>query len=133
MYTELKINNFETCFILGNNPEEKIAKRKVILNIIIRFPDQTLRACSTDDLSNTISYSGLLKYINKKSENANFNLIEKAAKFIYDITLDYIKSSLDTDPEKIMLHVEVIKPNPPVKNLESASFVCSDFWENFRE
>ena len=127
MYTQLNINNFETYFILGNNPEEKLEKRKVVINIAIRFPESRVSACDSDDLRDTVSYSGLLKFILQKLQSAQFNLIEKACGFLYEIVSDYVKNQLAADSQKFLLRVEVIKPRLSSKNLESASFVCSDW------
>ena len=124
MYTQLNINNFEMYFVLGNNPEEKLEKRKVVINIAIRFSDLKIDACDSDNLADTVDYSDLLKFISQKLQSAQFNLVEKACGFLYGIVSDYVKEQYS---EKFLLRVEVIKPRPSSKNLESASFVCSDW------
>ena len=130
MQTQLNINNFETYFILGNNPEEKNEKRKVILNVSILFKNSIIvKACENDELKDTICYSTLLKYISGKLESAQFNLIERATQFLYGLIKDYVHEKFSEnkiDKKNILIRVEVIKPNP-MKNLESASFVCSDW------
>ena len=91
MQTQLNINNFETYFILGNNPEEKNEKRKVILNVSILFKNSIIvKACENDELKDTICYSTLLKYISGKLESAQFNLIERATQFLYGLIKDYV-------------------------------------------
>lgn len=120
MIQQLNINNYETYFVLGNNAGEKSQKRRVILNISLRFSDNIL-ACKNDELDSAICYSSLLNFLEKYLENANFNLIERAAQFIYDIITEYLKNN------KASIRIEVIKPQPSTKNLESSSFVCSDW------
>lgn len=134
MYTQLNIKNFETYFVLGNNPDEKLGKRRVMLNISIRFPENAVTACSNDNLSDTICYSALLEFISEKLQAAEFNLIEKACGFLYKIVSDYVKnwaaekfSADNVNGKKFLIRVEVEKPAPPVENLQSASFVCSDW------
>lgn len=127
MYTQLNINNFETYFILGNNPEEKLQKRKVFINISIRFLENKIDACDSDNLKDTICYASLLNFISQKLQSAQFNLVEKACGFLYEIVSDYVKNQLAADSQKFLLRVEFIKPRPSSKNLESASFICSDW------
>lgn len=119
MIRQLNINNYETHFILGHNPCEKMEKRRVILNINIRFLDNIF-ACHDDRLDNTICYSSLLSLIEERLKNVDFNLIERAAQCLYDTIFERLKN------DKIMIRVEVIKP-VPIENLESSSFICSDW------
>jgi len=121
MIRQLNLNNYETKFILGNNKDEKLEKRPVVINISFRFLDD-ISACYNDDVSDTVCYSSLLNFLEKKLENTDFNLVERAAQYIYDAVSEYIKN------ERILKRVEVIKPDPPQKNLKISSFVCSD-WE----
>ena len=120
MIRQLNLSNFETYFILGCVDFEKNEKRRVLLNISIRFCDD-VEACENDALDDTICYASLALFINEKLENASFNLIERAAQFLYAEITNYLGD------KKYMKSVEVIKPQPPVTNLESASFVCSDW------
>lgn len=120
MYRQLNINNYKTYFVLGNNENEKTEKRKVIINISLRFSDRNA-SCYSDDLKDTVCYSGLLAFLESKLRNSRFNLIEKATQFIYEAICEYINDS------DILKRVEIIKENPPVKDLSSASFVISDW------
>ncbi len=120
MIRQLNINNYETYFVLGNNVGEKSQKRRVILNISLRFLDN-IPAVENDELNSTLCYSFLLNFIEKHLANASFNLIERAAQYIYNIISEYLKNN------KISIRVEVIKPRPSTKNLESSSFICSDW------
>lgn len=120
MIRQLNINNYETYFVLGNNAGEKSQKRRVILNISLRFSDNIL-AIENDKLDSTICYSSLLNFLETHLENANFNLVERAAQYIYDIISEYLKNNIAS------IRVEVIKPQPSSKNLESSSFICSDW------
>ncbi|MBQ7674248.1 MAG: dihydroneopterin aldolase [Alphaproteobacteria bacterium] len=93
MYKQLNITGYKTYVILGNNPEERAEKRPITINVSLRFLQDNM-ACNSDDLSNTICYSSLLNFLEKKLENASFKLIEKAAQFIYDSITEYLNDNL---------------------------------------
>lgn len=120
MYRQLNINNYKTRFILGNNEDEKAAKRKVIINISLRFLNKNA-SCSSDNLNDTICYSSLLAFLDSKLYDSRFNLIERAAQFIYEEICNYVNT-----PD-IQKRVEIIKENPLKQDLASTSFVISDW------
>lgn len=120
MYKQLNINNYRTYFILGNNEDEKTAKREVIINISLRFLRNNA-SCSSDNLKDTVCYGGLLAFLDSKLHDSQFNLVEKAAQFVYDTICEYVKN------DEIQIRIELIKENPPVKGLSSASFIISDW------
>jgi dihydroneopterin aldolase len=120
MIKQLDVSNYETYIILGNNDCEKLEKRKVIVDVSLRFLEKN-DACSSDDLQETVCYSSLLNFVDEKLKDANFNLVEKASQFLYDEISKYLND------ETILTRVKVTKPSPPVENLGSAAFVCSDW------
>jgi FolB domain-containing protein len=121
---QLNINNYETFLVLGNDLEEKLAPRRVVINISIRFSADVC-AYRSDHIDDAICYSSLLIFLEKKLNNANFNLIERAAQYLYDTLVKYLSEYLK---EGFSIRVEVVKPLPlPNQRLESASFICSDW------
>lgn len=124
MYEQLNINNYRIYFVLGNNENEKLEKREVIVNISLRFLNENL-SCKSDNLKDTICYEAFLKFLELKLRELNVNLIEKAARLVYDAVGAYAGSSGVRN--KIQRRIEIVKQNPLVKNLESASFVISDW------
>lgn len=128
---QLDITNHLSCFVLGSNPEEWSEKRRVIVNISLRFQLPNI-ACSTDKLSDTVCYAGLLRFLDLKLENARFDLIEKATQFVYEVVEEYISENVAVlYPGKILKKIEVIKTDPFCRKncdfLESASFLISDW------
>ena len=123
MYKQLNINKYMVNIILGNNEDERINKRPVIINISIRFLNEN-RACDNDELNQTICYATLLDFLKKQLEKTNFKLIEKVTQFIYDKINEYVKENRISN---IQLRVELIKTNPPAEGLESAAFIISDW------
>lgn len=118
MYTQLNINNYCSEFILGNNPEEKLKKRAVIINISLRFAGTDSSRVITDNLQDTVCYDDLLRFLDSKLKDAEFNLIEKATSFIFESLEEYfakikiLKGSEPPKEVKILKRVEVIKPEP---------------------
>ncbi|MDR2157834.1 MAG: dihydroneopterin aldolase [Holosporaceae bacterium] len=111
---------YETDIILGNEDFEKREKRRIIVDICLRFPKKN-RACSSDNLGDTICYAQLSNFINDKLQNSDFNLIERVADFLYEEITFYLND------KTILKRIKVAKPEPPVNNLESASFIYSDW------
>lgn len=120
MYKQLNINNYRTYLILGNNEDEKTAKRAVIINISLRFLCDNA-SCGSDNLKDTVCYAKLLAFLESKLHDLQFNLIERGAQFVYDIICKYVKD------DRIQIRVELIKENPSVKGLSSTSFLISDW------
>jgi dihydroneopterin aldolase len=120
MIRQLNIIDYKTYFTLGNEDSEKFVKRRVIINISLRFLEKN-NACISDNVDETVCYSQLLNFIDEKLENAKFNLLERAAQFLYEIISEYLNDA------SVLRRVEIIKSYPPVKNLQSASFICSDW------
>jgi dihydroneopterin aldolase len=117
---QLNINHHQTYFILGNEAAEKLEKREVVLNISLRFREEN-NACYSDDLADTICCHELVNFLERKLEGRQFNLIERVARFLYEEISIFLKD------ENVLKRVEVIKPEPPLKNVESVSFSCSDW------
>jgi len=120
MIRELSINNYEIFVVIGNNDDEKLVKQRIIINIKLRFPRGN-DACYDDCLDHAVCYSQLIDFLNKELKDAQFNLIEKAAQFLYEKISGYLNN------ETILKYVEVTKPSIIIDNLESASFICADW------
>jgi FolB domain-containing protein len=117
---ELKINGLKVAFVLGNNKSEKLVKRSVIFNFTLRFGYDN-KACYSDGLNDTVCYSGLAKAIRLGFEGKSFNLIEHAAQFAYQVAGEYLCNT------NILKRVEVVKIFPELSELQSASFIYSDW------
>ncbi|MDR2724345.1 MAG: dihydroneopterin aldolase [Holosporaceae bacterium] len=120
MIKQLNITNYEMYVILGNDDSEKHKKRKVIINICLRFSKKN-KACCADDIDETICYAKLINFLDTRLRNAKFNLLERMTQFLYDEISSYLGDS------SILKRIEVIKTAPPIDNLGSASFICSDW------
>ncbi|MDR2268338.1 MAG: dihydroneopterin aldolase [Holosporaceae bacterium] len=129
MIRQLNINNYETFLVLGDDLEEKLTPRHIVINISVRFPIDVC-ACRSDHIDDAVCYRSLLIFLGKELNNARFNLIERAAQYLYDALKKYLSEHLSEHlkEENLFIHVEVVKPSPlPNQKLESASFICSDW------
>ena len=119
MIRQLNIINHEIYVILGDNDFEKHEKRKVVINLCLRFSKKN-NACHNDNIDETVCYEKLTNFLDAKLKNTKFNLIERMAQFLYDEVSSYLNDS------SILKRIEVIKISP-CTDVKSASFVCSDW------
>ncbi len=83
---KIKIKDLLLRCIIGINEDERIKKQDVIINIVLHC-DLT-RACSSDDINDTVNYKSLKGKILKMVEGSSFFLVEKLAQAIADICLE---------------------------------------------
>lgn len=131
MYTQLNINNYRTRFILGNNLEEKVEEREVVVNISLKFVGGNW-SCVTDDLRDTVCYSGILAFLDNQLKDVRFNLIEKATFFIFESVGQYLEERLQVNvaqnsedsaqEAKILKRIEVVKLAPLASKLFCSGF-----------
>ena len=90
----------------GVNIEEKIKGQNYYIDVTAEA--DLRRACHTDDLDDTVSYSKMVKRINFAFTAEKYDLIEKAAQEVADILLGEF-------PKLQAVEVTVRKPEAPVK------------------
>lgn len=71
------INNLKVFAYHGVNPEEKENGQNFYLDIELELPLDT--PCRTDDLSDTINYSKVIKTVIRAMNDEKYDLIERAA------------------------------------------------------
>ena len=83
----LKLNGLEVNCIIGDLPEERIHEQALLINVELSVD---LRKCSkSDDLSDTVDYAELSIEIRKALQNAKCRMIERAARIVCEVCLDY--------------------------------------------
>ena len=90
----------------GVNPEEKKNGQNFILDITLYV--NLSNACYSDDLSDTVNYASVIKYVTAAFTGKSFNLIEAAAQHIANAVLCEYKSVMQID-------LSLKKPEAPVK------------------
>jgi dihydroneopterin aldolase len=118
---QLDIVNYEIYVILGNDDCERKDRRRIIADISLRFTDKN-DACRSDDLGETVCYANLMDFLEEKLRHTQFHLLERITQFLYDEISVYLGNKTD-----VLKYVRVTKIDPPVENLKSASFICSDW------
>lgn len=89
----------------GVNPEEKEQGQEFVLDIILSV--NINRACSSDDVNDTVSYAKVVKTARRVFTAQKYNLLEKCA----DVTA---KAILDEYPAVFSVDLTVKKPHAPV-------------------
>ena len=77
MKSHIIIENIESKCIIGVNPNERIKRQKILIDVKLFFP--ILPSSNNDDIENTVNYSSVTKDIKKFVSNSRFNLIETLA------------------------------------------------------
>lgn len=117
---KLSLNGIKIPISMGETEEERSEKQVIIIDLKMEFNNQP-KACSSDELEDTICYEGVLNKIISFCENKSFKMLEYLACQIY---LE-IKAFKKND---IKLHVKVQKQYKPLAEvLESVTFEYGDF------
>ena len=81
----IHIRNLLLRTIIGINPDERVKKQDVIINLTLYTNHSA--AAQSDDIADTINYKTLTKHIIKLIENSAFFLVEKMAAEISHLCL----------------------------------------------
>lgn len=82
----IHIQDIHVRCVVGINPDERIKKRDVIVNVTLYL--DLGRPGKTDDISDTVDYSGLKKRLFETAENSEFFLIERLAEELARVCLE---------------------------------------------
>jgi D-erythro-7,8-dihydroneopterin triphosphate epimerase len=96
----IRIKKLRLRAIIGINPEERLNKQDLIVNVTLLTNLQ--KAVETDAEASTLNYRSITKKIIQYVENSEFYLLEKLADSILQIVLQ--------DPLVLNATVEVDKP-----------------------
>ena len=97
----IRIKNLKLRAIVGINPDERVNKQDVIVNVSINA--DLCKAITTDTETSTCNYRSITKKIIEHVEHSEFYLLEKLADSILQIVLQ--------DPLVLNATVEVDKPH----------------------
>lgn len=71
------LQDIELFVIIGNNPEEKLRKQKLIVSVFLEL--DTSMAAVSDAIEDTVNYSEICKEIKNLQDSTQCNLIESFA------------------------------------------------------
>ncbi len=100
------IEDLEIFAYHGVNEEEKIKGQKFILDIILYV--NINKACRSDNVDDTVSYSKVIKTVNRVFTEHKYNLLEYCAQ----VTADAV---LEEYPDVFKIDITVKKPEAPIK------------------
>jgi FolB domain-containing protein len=118
LHSALTLEKLKLNVYLGATATERAKKQDVLLNLTITFP-KLPRACSTDNLPDTICYQIITDKIRLFCKDKRFNLIEHLTSQLFT----FIKNML---PKNYIITVTIIK-QPPIPGLKSSSFTIEDY------
>jgi len=84
--------------IVGVNPEERIQKQLIVINIVMHA-DLT-RAGRSDALADTIDYKSVKLAVLREVEQSQFQLIERLAERIAEVVLGFGPARVDVSIDK---------------------------------
>jgi len=99
-YDRISISDLTCRCIVGINPDERLNKQDVILNIVLEADLHA--ACESDRIEDTIDYKSIKLAVLALVENSSFFLIERLAQRIAETCF--------LDPRVKIAHVSVDKP-----------------------
>ncbi len=95
----LRIKNLKLRIIVGINPEERIHKQDVLINI--RADIDNSKAIQTEDINDTINYRNLAKSV--------IEFVEKSEFYLLDTLVDKVLNLVMSDDLVIRATVEIDK------------------------
>ncbi|HEU5280868.1 MAG TPA: dihydroneopterin aldolase [Gammaproteobacteria bacterium] len=101
LMSRLSINQLNLFVSLGWPENERLDKQAILMNVDLSYPTPP-KACTTDQLQDTVCYSDLIDALRPPLEGKTFHLIEHLAQDAYDI----LKSML---PSGSLVTVSVLK------------------------
>jgi dihydroneopterin aldolase len=118
MKSHLQIRGLTLPINLGWRDKEREHEQLVLLDFELKFKDLP-KACTTDQLKDTVCYATLIKTLREELNDGSFRLVEHLAYEIHRI----LKSQL---PKDISLTVHITK-HPKIKGLTGGvCFSCYD-------
>lgn len=83
--TVIKIKNLKLKTIIGINPQERVTKQEVVINVAIEV--DAAKAIKTDNIDHALDYKVITKKIIAEVEKTSFFLLEKLADFILQLVM----------------------------------------------
>ena len=96
----IRIKNLKLKIIIGINPEERIHKQDVLINITADIDDS--KAIQTEDISDTLNYRNLAKSV--------IGFLEKSEFYLLETLVDKVLNLVMSDDMVVRATVEIDKP-----------------------
>ena len=90
------IENIETETVIGIYPREKVAKQKIVIDLLVALPEN---ASPRHEIADTLNYADIVDRLRSLLQTGQFGLIESLAELICETILD----QFNTDGVRIRL------------------------------
>ncbi len=95
--------------IVGINPEERIHKQDVLINITAEFDDS--KVIQTEDINDTLNYRNLAKSIISFVEKSEFHLLETLVDKVLNLVMSndmVIRASVEIDKTTVLRYCDSV-------------------------
>ncbi len=105
----IRIKNLKLRIIIGINPEERIHKQDVLINITAEFDDS--KAIQTEDISDTLNYRNLAKSVIDVVERSEFYLLETLVDKVLNLVMSddrVIRATVEIDKTSVLRYCDSV-------------------------
>ena len=105
----LRIKNLKLRIIVGINPEERIHKQDVLINITADIDNS--KAIQTEDINDTLNYRNLAKSIISFVEKSEFHLLETLVDKVLNLVMSndmVIRASVEIDKTTVLRYCDSV-------------------------
>ncbi len=105
----IRIKNLKLRIIVGINPEERIHKQDVLINITADIDDS--KVIQTEDINDTLNYRNLAKSIIDFVEKSEFHLLETLVDKVLNLVMSndmVIRASVEIDKTTVLRYCDSV-------------------------
>jgi len=105
----IRIKNLKLRIIVGINPEERIHKQDVLINITAEFDDS--KVIQTEDINDTLNYRSLAKSVIDFVEKSEFHLLEILVDKVLNLVMSndmVIRASVEIDKTTVLRYCDSV-------------------------
>ncbi len=105
----LRIKNLKLRIIVGINPEERIHKQDVLINITADIDDS--KVIQTEDINDTLNYRNLAKSVIDFVEKSEFHLLETLVDKVLNLVMSndmVIRASVEIDKTTVLRYCDSV-------------------------
>ncbi len=105
----IRIKNLKLRIIVGINPEERIHKQDVLINITADIDDS--KAIQTEDINDSLNYRNLAKSVIDFVEKSEFHLLEILVDKVLNLVMSndmVIRASVEIDKTTVLRYCDSV-------------------------
>jgi len=105
----IRIKNLKLRIIVGINPEERIHKQDVLINITADIDDS--KVIQTEDINDSLNYRNLAKSVIDFVEKSEFHLLEILVDKVLDLVMSndmVIRASVEIDKTTVLRYCDSV-------------------------